>query len=100
MSACRWAAVIQGPNRLSPERHPDRAKGRRDWVLGRLLELGWAGPAEVAAAQAAPLGLRRSAPERPPARDLLAWVDAGAEDLAPKRREKGRGAVVETGVDP
>ncbi|MEO1365847.1 MAG: transglycosylase domain-containing protein, partial [Acidobacteriota bacterium] len=36
------AALIQRPNWLQPRKHPDRARQRRDWVLGRMLELGWA----------------------------------------------------------
>ena len=32
-------------------RHPERAGERRDWVLGRMEELGWAAPEEAAAAE-------------------------------------------------
>jgi len=54
------AAMIQGPNRLSPLRHPERVIDRRNWVLGRLAELGWIGGSELVQARAAPIGLRNS----------------------------------------
>jgi penicillin-binding protein 1B len=49
------AGIIQAPNALSPLAHPEKAKARRDWVLGRLAELGWATPAEVTVARAKPI---------------------------------------------
>ncbi len=35
------AAIIRSPGRYSPFKHPERARARRDWVLGRMTELGW-----------------------------------------------------------
>ena len=98
--AALLAAIIQGPNRLSPMRHPDRARGRRDWVLSRLEELGWESPQAVARAKERPLGLRRSDPERPLAGHFLGWVRGLVEDSAPRRLAKGRGYVAETSLDP
>ncbi|MCA9284161.1 MAG: transglycosylase domain-containing protein, partial [Phycisphaerales bacterium] len=38
--AALLVGLAQSPSRLRPDRHPDEARGRRDWVLGRMLELG------------------------------------------------------------
>ena len=50
------AAFIRGPEIYW--RDPERAKGRRDWVLSRMAELGMISPAEAKRAQAEPLRLR------------------------------------------
>jgi penicillin-binding protein 1B len=53
--AALLAGVIRSPANYSPISQPDRAKGRRDWVLERMVETG-ALSAEVAErAQAAPV---------------------------------------------
>jgi penicillin-binding protein 1B len=95
------AAMIQGPNRLHPERHPEAALKRQRWVLGRLEELEWAEPAAVAAARRAGLPrLTLHGPPPPPARAFVRWVDESLGDRANRRLEKGRGVVVETTLDP
>lgn len=95
------AAMIQGPNRLHPGRHPEAALERQRWVLGRLEELQWAEAEAVAAARRGGLPrvtLRR--PESPPARAFVRWVEDSLGDRAGRRLEKGRGVVVETTLDP
>lgn len=39
--AAMIAGLPQSPNRLSPVRHPERAKQRQAYVLGRMYENGW-----------------------------------------------------------
>ncbi|MDA8016092.1 MAG: transglycosylase domain-containing protein [Thermoanaerobaculia bacterium] len=94
------AAMIQAPNRLDPERRPDAVKTRRDWVLGRLGELGWASADEIARARRQPVRLTRREPRKPPARLFMAWLREEASNEAPVRLEKGRGVVVESTLDP
>jgi membrane peptidoglycan carboxypeptidase len=94
------AAMIQGPNRLSPIRHPQRAIERRNWVLGRMAELGWSSTEEVERARAAALGLDLSPPERSGAVHFLDWVASTVEGSQSRRLERGRGLVVETTLDP
>jgi len=94
------AAMIQGPNALSPDRHAGRVTNRRNWVLDRTAELGWAPVREIAEAKAQPLRIRRSAPQRPQAAGFLDWVALQTERAAPKRIENRRGVVVETTLDP
>jgi penicillin-binding protein 1B len=98
--AAMLAAMIQGPNALTPERHRDRATERRNWVLDRVAELGWAPVREVAEAKASKIRLRRTKPQRPRARGFLDWVRQQAEREAPKRAKNDRGLVVETTLDP
>jgi penicillin-binding protein 1B len=94
------AGMIQGPNRLAPDEHEERARERRNWVLDRMGELGWAGTGEVAAAKSASLGVEMSAPSAPEVTHFIAWVASQAGDAAPKRVERGRGMVLETTLDP
>ena len=51
------AGLIHGPNRDSPYKYPGRALERRNFVLRRMLEVGFITPAEAEQASAAPLGL-------------------------------------------
>ncbi len=51
------AAVIQSPNALSPHRHPKRAKGRRDLVIGLMAEQELISPELAERARARPLSL-------------------------------------------
>ena len=52
------AGLPKAPNNYNPVRFPQAAKARRDWVLDRMAEDGYATQAEVAAAKAEPLVLR------------------------------------------
>jgi membrane peptidoglycan carboxypeptidase len=45
------AGLIKSPSRYSPERHPDRAKERRDEVIGEMLRNGVITAEQAAAAQ-------------------------------------------------
>ncbi len=98
--AAALAAMIQGPNRLSPLDDIEALRVRRDWVLSRMEELEWATPPAVARAKAEepggrPAALRSSAP-----RHFLSWVAQQVEREARKRAEAGRGFLVETTLDP
>jgi penicillin-binding protein 1B len=94
------AAMIQGPNRLSPLRHPERVRERRDWVLSRLEELGRATPEVVAAAKRTSVEIDITPPGSRAPVHFLSRVSGDVERDAPKRIEKGRGVVVETTLDP
>jgi membrane peptidoglycan carboxypeptidase len=98
--AAALAAMIQGPNRLSPLDDAAALCGRRDWVLGRMEELGWATLAEVAQAKAAPVAARPSPPVSRSPVHLLTWVEEEVGQAAPNKAGEGRGFLVETTVDP
>ncbi|MCA1987513.1 MAG: PBP1A family penicillin-binding protein, partial [Desulfovibrio sp.] len=57
------SAVIAGlpkaPSEYDPHRNPDKTRIRQEYVLGRLLELGWVTQAEFDEAMAQPLHYRR-----------------------------------------
>lgn len=92
--------MVQGPNRLAPDRHTQAAKERRNWVLGRMDELGWAGKSEVAQAKASPIRLKESAPRPPLGRQVVAWSAELARKEAGDWLSAGHGVVVETTLDP
>jgi penicillin-binding protein 1B len=94
------AAIVQGPNRLSPLRHPEAAIKRRNLVLGRMEAEHWATTEEVKAAQNAPLGLTVQNPESRAPGYLLSWAAALADEHSGERLEEGRGVRVETTLDP
>jgi penicillin-binding protein 1B len=98
--AATFAAMIQGPNRLSPLRHPDRVVERRNWVLDRMEEQGWASGAKVRAAADEGLALRPSTPANPAPLHFLNWASEFTHESVPSRLDKQRGVVVETTLDP
>jgi penicillin-binding protein 1A len=53
------AALPKGPNNYNPQRYPEAAKGRRDWVIGQMFDAGFITSEQAAAAQAVPITLRR-----------------------------------------
>ena len=70
------AALPKAPNNYNPVRHPQAAKERRDWVIGRMLEDGKISKAEYDSATAEPLTMR--------SRDQAAMIvgaDYFAEDI-------------------
>jgi penicillin-binding protein 1A len=52
------AALPKGPNNYNPFKFPDRALERRNWVIDRMVENGYATAAEGAAAKQQPLGVK------------------------------------------
>jgi penicillin-binding protein 1B len=55
--AALLAGLPRGGNLYNPFRNAARAKARRDWVLGQMLDNGYISPAEHAAAVATPLAV-------------------------------------------
>ena len=58
--AALLAGIVQAPSRFRPDRRLDRALKRRDYVLDRMLDLGFATTGEVAAARASVPAIRRA----------------------------------------
>lgn len=94
------AAMIQGPNRLSPLKDEKALRTRRDWVLSRMEELGWAAGAEVAVAKASGIAERPSKPKVTSPGHLLSWLASDGKRVERERVEEGRGFLVETTIDP
>lgn len=66
--AAMLAALPKAPNNYNPLRKPRAAKGRRDWVVDRMLEDGVIAPEAAAAAKAQPPIVRK--------RDVTEFVNA------------------------
>ncbi|HEY4573431.1 MAG TPA: PBP1A family penicillin-binding protein, partial [Thermoanaerobaculia bacterium] len=85
--AATIAGMIPSPANYSPATHPDRAKERRDWVLGRLAGLGLVPQARVDQALREPIVVapepvvRRRAPYFADSAALEASRRFGVEDL-------------------
>ena len=71
-------AMIKAPADYLPTRRPEAARSRRDFVLSRLVELGWVTPEAVEAARAEPLPQRDFALSR---RAAPYYVDAVRTEL-------------------
>ncbi|WP_201403557.1 penicillin-binding protein 1A [Kaistia sp. 32K] len=56
--AAYLAALPKGPNNYNPFRYADRAIERRNWVIDRMVENGFATADEGEAAKASPLGVK------------------------------------------
>ena len=100
VEAAALAAMIQGPNRLSPIDDAAALRERRDWVLERMEKLGWATAQAVAEAKATPVEARPSAPTTKAPIHLLSWVKEEVEREERDQVDKGRGFLIETTVDP
>jgi penicillin-binding protein 1B len=93
--------MIRGPSHYDPRRFPERAKARRDRVLGQMAETGLIDAAELARARAAPLGLyqRPGLPRnRHPA--FLELVQAQLASDFPREALRGAGLAVHTTLAP
>ena len=53
------AALPKAPNNYNPQRYPEQAKARRDWVIERMVEAGFIPPEEGAKAQTEPITVKR-----------------------------------------
>ncbi|MEL7060374.1 MAG: PBP1A family penicillin-binding protein [Acidobacteriota bacterium] len=73
------AGMIQSPGNLSPFGAADACKARRDVVLGRLAELEWIPPRELALAAAETLAPRRGLEPRRLASHFKVFVEGEAE---------------------
>jgi penicillin-binding protein 1A len=68
------AGIIQLPGRQSPILHPDRALARRNWVLGRMLDVGFIGVDEYRSAVEEPLEVKGRDDEQSPAPYFVEWI--------------------------
>ena len=97
--AAALAALVQGPNRLNPLRHPDGLLERRNWVIDRMEELGWVDSVAAEAARRQSIRTRPSPPAAATPKAFIRWTAEFVDDDAPKRSRKNRGVVVESSLD-
>jgi penicillin-binding protein 1B len=94
--------IIRGPSLYDPRRNPERAKARRDFVLGQMLETGLIDQKEHDRAVAAKLGITNS-PGSTSANRFPAYVDLVRRQLArdyPADALQGAGLSVMTAMSP
>ncbi|GAB2501773.1 penicillin-binding protein 1B [Lysobacter humi (ex Lee et al. 2017)] len=94
--------IVRGPSFYDPRKHPERAKQRRDFVLGEMLETGLIDQAEHDRAAKAPLGVTKNPTSLAPNR-FPAYVDLVRRQLArdyPSDELIGAGLAVMTGMSP
>jgi penicillin-binding protein 1A len=103
------AGLIQSPNRTDPYREPAAAQRRRDVVLDRMVDVGRADAAAVAAAKASPLGVGgKPPPDRSAAghfvqqvKDFVTNTPAFGPDHAARERLLFTGGLrIQTTLDP
>ena len=97
------AALPKGPTNYHPQRHPEAARIRRDWVLGEMRQGGWLTQAQFTEASARPL-VTREAPQRAQYRDADYFVEeARRRAIADERfgeRINAGGYYMRTTLDP
>jgi penicillin-binding protein 1A len=95
------AALPKAPNNYNPDRNPEAAKARRDWVIDRMADAGFVTAPDAEAAKARPIVLHR--------RDATEVVDAPnfteevRRELDDRYGDKGLyegGFSVRTSLDP
>ena len=96
------AALPKGPNNYHPKRHPEAAKGRRDWVLGEMRDSGFITEAQLVEARARPL-VTQDAPRRAAYADADFFVEEARRQAIARfgREEVNRGGYyLRTTLDP
>ncbi|HUT34061.1 MAG TPA: penicillin-binding protein 1C [Planctomycetota bacterium] len=109
--AALLAGLPQAPSRLRPDRFPERARARRNHVLGQMLACGFVTPGEFDAAAREPVSVRRRpfpararhftqlVRQRYPGRPALrTTLDPRVQHLAETALQDGVGALRPAGV--
>ncbi|MFN4092402.1 MAG: penicillin-binding protein 1A [Brevundimonas sp.] len=96
------AALPKGPNNYDPRKHPEAAKGRRDWVLREMNQNGFIDDAELTLALNTPLKANE-APQRAAYRDADYFVEEARRQATArfgKEKVNGGGYYLRTTLDP
>src|SRR5262249_13003157 len=95
------AALPKAPSNYDPQKFPEAAKARRDWVIGRMAEDGAITAAEAAAARRTPLLTRPGEPSE--FENAGYFTEQARRELAARFGDKalyGGGLSVRTTLDP
>lgn len=98
--AALLAGLIASPGRFDPRGHPEEARARRDWVLGRMAELKFLAPEAAARARQQPVQLAPEADPVDPAGDVLDAVQREAERRGYSPRPSTEPLTIHTTIDP
>jgi penicillin-binding protein 1A len=99
--AAYLAALPKAPNNYNPERNPEAARDRRDWVIDRMVEAGFITQQQGDAAKAEPIVLHRRDPTE--IVDAPYFAEEVRRELLERYGEKALyegGLSVRTSLDP
>lgn len=94
------AGLISGPNRYTPFRHPERALGRRNFALGRMLDQGDITPEQYEEALREPLPGRSSPRQQASAPYFVDFVRKELAGSYPADVLTSEGLSIHTSIDP
>ena len=95
------AALPKAPNNYNPQRYPEAARERRDWVIDRMVEAGYLSAAQGETAKAVPIQLRKRDETEVVKADY--FTEEVRRELLQRYGEKGlyaSGLSVRTSLDP
>ncbi len=99
LQSATLAGVIAAPALFDPIAAPEKAMDRRNWVLGRMADLGFITPEQAATLQARPVNTSTEAPARVPAQYFLDFVKKTLEKRLGTAETFGGGLRVDTTLD-
>ena len=97
--AALLAGLVRSPTGYNPFRYPERARARRNYVLDRMVEVGYISPRRAEAAKAQPLGVVRREQPRELARYFVDYVVQELLERYGKEMVYGGGLRVYTTLD-
>ena len=97
--AALLAGLVRSPTGYNPFRYPDRARARRNYVLDRMVEVGYISPRRAEEAKAQPLGVVRRERPREQARYFVDYVVQQLLERYGKEMVYGGGLRVYTSLD-
>ncbi|MFQ5913216.1 MAG: penicillin-binding protein 1A [Nitrospinota bacterium] len=97
--AALLAALPKAPSYLSPVRYPERARSRRNLVLGKMQEMGFIPPERAQEAQKAPLNIVRLKPVESQAPHFVEHVRRELQERFGQRELYQKGLRVYTTLD-
>lgn len=96
--AALLAGMVQRPSFYNPFRYPDRARARRDVVLGLMRDHGYLSAARYASAMAAPVQLVHETADGMADQYFIDYMNRELESTLPDRGKQAR--VIQTTLDP
>ncbi len=97
--AATLAGIIKAPSYFNPRRHPERAKERRDTVLGKMRDLGFISTAEYTAAIHKPLRVAQQQEHRRIAQFFTSTLEIELSQTIDIENAPSTGLAVYTGLD-
>lgn len=97
--AATLAGIIKAPSYFNPRKHPERAKERRDTVLGKMRDLGFISAAEYTTAINKPLRIAQQHEHRRIAQFFTSTLEAELSQTIDIENAPSTGLAVYTGLD-